>query len=87
MNTISKTLSLLSHSFLFFNISHTNTMTENNQNLHTPIELILYLYTRLTQLGITTIHGSLFQFSNNLVQATNNVDLNYARSFNEAHAG
>lgn len=62
-------------------------MTENNQNLHTPIELILYLYTRLTQLGITTIHGSLFQFSNNLVQATNNVDLNYARSFNEAHAG
>lgn len=62
-------------------------MTENSQNLHTPIELIQYLYTRLTQLGITTIHGSLFRFSNNLVQATDKADLSYARSFNEAHAG
>ena len=62
-------------------------MTENNQGLHAPVELILYLYTRLTQLGITTLHGSLFEFSNNLVQATSNANLNYARSFNEAHAG
>ena len=61
-------------------------MTEN-KDLHEPIELILYLYTRLTQLGITTIHGSLFAFSNNLVQATDKANLNYVRSSNEAHAG
>lgn len=51
------------------------------------MELVQYLYSRLAQLGIGTVYGSLFEYDNSIVAAASKAGLKYARSFNEVHAG
>lgn len=50
----------------------------------TPIELTQYLYTRLAQLGVQTIYGTVCE-TNSIVQT--NPGQSYIRNVNEAHAG
>ena len=61
-------------------------MTEH-KHLHTPIELIQYLYARLFQLGVHSIFGHICDSTNSIAQATINAQLTYTKSTNEAHAG
>lgn len=51
------------------------------------MELVQYLYTRLAQLGIGTLHGSIPEHDNSIISAASKAGLNYVRSFNEVHAG
>ena len=48
------------------------------------MELTRYLYTRLSQLGVQTIYGTVWE-TNSIVQT--NPDQHYIRNVNEAHAG
>lgn len=49
-----------------------------------PMELVKYLYTRLSQLGVQTIYGTTWE-TNSIVQT--NPGQRYIRNVNEAHAG
>ena len=48
------------------------------------MELTRYLYTRLSQLGVQTIYGTVWE-TNSIVQT--NPGQRYIRNVNEAHAG
>lgn len=57
------------------------------QDIPSPITLAEYLYFRLAQLGIRTVHGSAVDIESPIVQAASKANITYVGSINEGHAG
>lgn len=57
------------------------------QDIPSPITLAEYLYFRLAQLGVQTVHGSAVDIESPIVQAASKANITYVGSINEGHAG